>query len=266
MPTYRIDIAYDGTAFRGYARNRGVRTVQGELERAISVAARTEPVTEVAGRTDAGVHARHNVVGVVLDRPVDPAGLQHSVNRMLGPEIVATSLTEVDDGFSARFDATSRCYRYLVDNGPVPDPMMRWRAWHSPAPLDTGAMSEAAGSFVGEHDFASLCRRAEGRATVRRVDSARWWEEDALVVYEVEASSFCHQMVRSMVAMCVEIGRGRLPAASVAGILAARDRNAARGAAPAHGLTLWQVRYRPDRDGRRPETASVRPRRREAER
>jgi len=244
VPTYRIDIAYDGTAFRGYAGNAGVRTVQGELEAAIAIATGSGPDTEVAGRTDAGVHARHNVVRLVLADPVDPARLQRGINAMLGPEVVATALVEVREGFSARFDAVARRYRYCIDNGLVPDPMRRWWAWHVPHPLDLAAMNEAAAAFCGEHDFASLCRRAPGRSTVRRVDEARWRRElDGEVVFDVEASSFCHQMVRSMVALCCDVGRGRVEPGRVPEILQARDRAAARGTAPPHGLTLWEVRY-----------------------
>lgn len=244
MPTYRLDIAYDGTAFRGYARNEGVRTVQGELEAVISRVAGHPAETTVAGRTDAGVHARHNVVGVRVPEPLDPDRLARAVTSLLGPEIVATAAAEADDGFNPRFEASSRVYRYTIDSGPVPDPLRRWSAWHVPGPLDLAAMQGASRPFVGEHDFASLCRRAEGRSTVRTVTRAEWRAESGgLLVFETEASSFCHQMVRSMVALCVAAGRGRLQPASVPGILRAADRNAARGAAPPHGLVLWEVRF-----------------------
>ena len=116
-------------------------------------------------------------------------------------------------------------------------------AWHVPYPLDREAMNRAAGHLVGEYDFASLCRAAEGKSTVRTVLGAFWVEEPPGLVFETSAVAFCHQMVRSMVALCVEIGRGRLAADRVPGILEARDRNAARGAAPPHGLVLWEVGY-----------------------
>ncbi len=153
------------------------------------------------------------------------------------------SVAVAPDGFDARFSAIVRAYRYVVDNAPVADPRQRLYAWHVPYDLDVEAMRAAAGHFVGPHDFASLCRAAEGRTTERTVLSASWRREGAQVLYDVQARAFCHQMVRSMVALCVEVGRGRLEPGAVPGVLAARDRAAARGAAPPHGLMLWSVSY-----------------------
>lgn len=246
MPTYRLDLAYDGSAFRGYAANAGVRTVQGVLEDALAIALRRPVETSVAGRTDAGVHARGQVVSFAVEEAIDPARLQRSLNSLLAPEVVARQVAEVPDGFDARRSALRRSYRYLVDDGPVPDPARRWTVWHVGFPLDAAAMDGACGAFVGEHDFASLCRTAEGGTTVRRVLSAAWERAaDGPLVFSVSATAFCHQMVRSMVALCVEVGRGRLDAGAIPGILAARDRGAARGVAPPHGLTLWEVGYPP---------------------
>ena len=242
MPTYKLVIAYDGAGFHGYARQPGVRTVQGELETAL--APHTGPVDSVvAGRTDKGVHAAGQVVSFTCSEAVDPARLARSLNSRLGPEVAVLDVSEVDAGFSARFDAIERSYEYRVLNREVPDPFLAATSWHVDAPLDLEAMNVAAGAFVGERDFASLCRKAAERATVREVRSATWRREGDLVVYAVTASSFCHQMVRSMVAICVDVGRGVVAAAAVPAILEARDRHAARGAAPAHGLTLVAVRY-----------------------
>ena len=244
MPTYRLDLAYDGSGFRGWAANAGVRTVQGCLEEALAVALRHPVETAVAGRTDAGVHARGQVVSFSVPEPLDPSRLERSINRLLGPEVVARAVTEVPEGFDARRSAVSRTYRYFLDDGPVPDPARRWNTWHFGSPLGEEAMNAAAAGFLGEHDFASLCRAAGGASTVRRVLAAAWWREaGGLLVFEVKASAFCHQMVRSMVAICVEAGRGRLDPAAVPGIIAARDRQAGRGTVPPHGLTLWDVGY-----------------------
>ncbi len=244
MPTYRLDLAYDGSGFRGYAANAGVRTVQGSLEGALATVLRHPVETAVAGRTDAGVHARGQVVSFSLAAAIDPARLQRALNRLLAPEVVIRSLTEAPDGFDARRSALWRSYRYVIDDGPVPDPARRWIVWHVGGPLDAAAMDRAARAFVGEHDFASLCRAVEGGSTVRRVLEAAWQRaDDGLLTFTVSAGAFCHQMVRSMVALCVEVGRGRLDAAAIAGIIEARDRNAARGVAPPHGLTLWEVGY-----------------------
>lgn len=244
MPTYRLDLAYDGSGFRGYAANAGVRTVQGSLEGALATVLRHPVETAAAGRTDAGVHARGQVVSFSLPEAIDPDRLQRALNRLLAPEIVARSVSEAPPGFDARRSARWRRYRYLVDDGPLPDPVRRWNTWHVGVPLDAAAMERAAGAFVGEHDFASLCRAAAGRSTVRRVAAAGWERAaDGLLAFTVTAGAFCHQMVRSMVALCVEVGRGRLEAEAIPGILEAGDRRAARGVAPAHGLTLWEVGY-----------------------
>ncbi len=241
MPTYRLDLAYDGTGFHGYARQPGVRTVQGELEDALFK--HTGPVeTSVAGRTDAGVHGRHQTVSFSAD-DLEPDRLWRSLNSQLGPEIAISSVSRATDDFDARFSALSRRYRYFIHSAPVPDPLTRLYTWHVPHALDVADMNEAAAAFVGEHDFASLCRAAEGRTTVRTVLEASWRRAGPQVLYDVRALAFCHQMVRSMVALCVEVGRGRLAAEDVPAVLAARDRNAARGAAPAHGLVLWAVEY-----------------------
>jgi tRNA pseudouridine38-40 synthase len=242
-PIYRLDLAYDGTGFRGYARNAGVRTVQGLLEDALETALGGPVTTTVAGRTDAGVHARRQVVSFTADGIFDLERIRRSLDGLCGPEMSITDLAEAPDGFDARFSAVSRSYRYLIDVGTAPDPMERHRVWHVGEPLDVDAMNQAAAGFVGEHDFASLCRAAGDRSLVRRVTDAGWGISDGLLVFSVTASSFCHQMVRSMVALCVEVGRGRLDPGDIPGILAAKDRHAARGVAPPHGLTLWEVEY-----------------------
>lgn len=244
MTVIRIDLGYDGTRFRGWARNRGVRTVQETMETALATVLGVPVDLTVAGRTDAGVHARHQVASFATDDVVDRERTLRSLRTMLGPEIAVHDLTEVPDGFDARFSAVSRSYRYFVDEAPVADPLQARRVWHVGEPLDRDAMNAAAGAFVGDHDFASLCRAAEGRGTERTVDTAAWERnDDGLLVYAVTAKAFCHQMVRSMVAICVDTGRGRIPADAVPAILAARDRHAARGVAPPHGLVLWEVSY-----------------------
>lgn len=251
LPVFRLDVSYDGAGFHGYARQPGLRTVQGELEAALSRILRgTGFSTEAAGRTDAGVHARGQVVGVTLDAPAEPPplprNLASSLTKLLSPEIVVFRAERAPDGFSARFDAVRRTYRYRILNREFPDPLRRGIAWHVKHPLDVEAMNRAAGHLVGERDFASFCRRAEGRSTVRTVERAEWSRRpDDMLRLEISASSFCHQMVRSIAAWSVEAGRGRRPPDSTPAVLRARDRAAAAGAAPPHGLTLWQVDYRP---------------------
>ncbi len=243
MTVYRLDLAYDGTGFHGYARQPGVRTVQGELEAALSH--HTGPIeTVVAGRTDKGVHAAGQVASFVCTAELDVDRIRRSLNRRLGPEIAVLAMSIAPEGFHARFSATGRSYRYLVLDREAPDPFRNRTAWHYGRELDAEAMDRSARAFVGEHDFASFCRRAGDRSTVRAVRTAAWSRlEPGLVAFEVSASSFCHQMVRSLVAVCAEVGRGRVAVDAVAGILEARDRQAAKGAAPPHGLTLVSVEY-----------------------
>lgn len=247
MPTYRLDIAYDGSGFHGYARQPGVRTIQGELEAALFRI--TGPVqTVVAGRTDRGVHASGQVVSFRVAEGIDPEATRRSLNRRLGPEIAVLAFSAAAVGFDARFSATSRVYRYRILNREAPDPFRAATSWHVPDPLDVAAMNAAASCFIGEHDFAAFCRKAEGKSTVRRVLGARWDRREDLVSFDIAGRAFCHQMVRSLVALSVAVGRGKLAAAEVPAIIESGDRNAARGAAPAHGLTLIQVRYPGNQD------------------
>jgi len=242
MPTYRLTIAYDGSGFHGYARQREVRTVQGELEAALFLHTGEVDIS-VAGRTDKGVHAAGQVVSFSLPERLDEVRLLRSLNRQLAPEIAVLDTSVVEEDFSARFSATGRSYVYRILNREPPDPFLAATSWHVATPLDVDAMNVAAEAFVGEQDFASLCRRSGDRSTVRHVRTAGWLRRDDLVEFHVSASSFCHQMVRSMVAICVDVGRAKIDAALVPEILAARDRHAARGAAPPHGLTLIRVEY-----------------------
>lgn len=243
MPAYRLDLAYEGTGFHGFAAQEGLRTVQGELEEALAKVFR-EPVKVVAaGRTDKGVHARGQVVSFAAGRSVDPGRVERALSSMLAPEIAARACVLVDDDFSARFSAKWRSYRYQVLNTPTPDPLMHRLTWHIEDPLDVEAMTRAAAHFVGTHDFASFCRQAEGRGTERTVLDAAWASEGDLKVFHIRAVAFCHQMVRSITGFCVDAGRGRVDPDSAPRVLAARDRGAGRPMAPATGLILWEVGY-----------------------
>ena len=198
----------------------------------------------VAGRTDTGVHARHQVVSFRAERDVPVSQVRRATTSMLGPEVVATDCMLVPDGFSARFDAESRTYRYHLLDTEVADPLRRHTTWHVSARLDVPAMDRAAGAFVGEHDFATFCRRKDGRPTVRTVFEAGVRREaDDTVVFEIRAKAFCHQMVRSLTGFLVEVGRGRRPADAVTELLAAQDRSVVPSPAPPAGLVLWHVEY-----------------------
>ena len=243
MATYRIDLAYDGSGFHGYARQPNVRTVQGELESALFKLT-GEVETAVAGRTDRGVHARHQVVSFDGEAGLDLMRIKRSLNRQLAPEIAVSSVAMAPDGFNARFSATRRAYQYLVLNREEPDPFLAKTSWHYETPVDVSAMNRGMSPLIGEHDFAAFCRKAGERSTVRRLDAAEWTDRGSgLLAFETKAGSFCHQMVRSLVALSVEIGRGKVAPELASEILVSRDRQRAKGAAPAHGLTLVGVSY-----------------------
>lgn len=241
MPAYRLDLAYDGSGFRGYARQDGLRTVQGELETALATYLKTPVQTSVAGRTDAGVHARGQVVSFVFDGVVDLDRLPRGLNGILGPELSVKAVSETSPGFDARFSATWRRYRYLIEMGPA-DPLVRGFVWHVGRALDLAAMRAAGAAFVGEHDFSSFCRSAAGQSNTRRLTELSLVESSPLEIW-VQANAFCHQMVRSIVGYLYDVGRGFSDGRLAADVIAAKDRSAVATVAPAHGLTLWSVGY-----------------------
>jgi len=243
MPTLRVDLAYDGSGFRGYAHQEGLRTVQGTLEEALDTVLEGPVETAVAGRTDAGVHARGQVVSVRVGSPVDPERLARSLNGLVGPEIAVRAVTEVDDGFDARFSARWRRYRYSMSTGTAPDPLSRGYVWHVGPRLDREAMFVAAAGFVGEHDFSAFCRSAEGKSNVRRVEEARWEADGDRLHFWIRANAFCHQMARSLVGLCYDVGRRFTPVESVGEIVESGDRSRVATVAPPHGLILWEVGY-----------------------
>jgi tRNA pseudouridine38-40 synthase len=263
LQRWRLLIAYDGAAFRGFAPQPELPTVAGALRHALGRTARMSepPMVTCAGRTDAGVHARGQVVHVDLPPiPFDGIGLARALNRQLEPSIVVLRAEEVTAAFDARRSARSRAYRYLVWNAPAPDPLLDPMAWHVRDPLDLRAMAAASDVLLGTHDFRSFCRRKPGSSAeepiVRRVTRATWVLEESreltdigagrLLRFEIQANAFCHQMVRSVVGSLVEVGRGRANAATLLERLRATTRHRAADPAPAQGLCLVSVDYGPD--------------------
>jgi tRNA pseudouridine38-40 synthase len=244
----RLVVAYDGGAFHGFAAQPGVSTVAGTLARTVERVLGHPVDLTCAGRTDAGVHGWGQVVSFDADADrFDPDKLQAAVNGMCRPAIVVREAAVAPDGFDARFDATSRRYRYTVLNRLVPDPFLAATAWHVPQPLELDRLRLACDPLIGEHDFSSFCRRPKGEkevSLVRRVLDARWDDEgDGILRFWIEATAFCHQMVRSIVGTLVDVGLGKRTAADVGLALRARDRSLAGPVAPPHGLVLWEVRY-----------------------
>jgi len=239
-------VAYLGTGFHGFAIQQGVPTVAGALSEALEKVLRHPVKLVCAGRTDAGVHAWGQVVSFDAVIGADLERAQRSLNGMLAPRIVVRKAGWAPDGFDARCWALSRTYRYLISCSKWPDPFSAGITWHVGAPLDVRAMQAACDPLLGEHDFSSFCR-VPGKppaSRVRRILAAEWSDLGrGRLRFEVQAASFCQQMVRSIVGTLVEVGLGRRKAGEMVGVLEARDRSVAGPVAPAHGLCLWRVDY-----------------------
>ena len=240
----RLELAYDGAPFFGFARQRDRRTVQGELEAALSRLARQPVQTVGAGRTDAGVHARGQVVHADVPARLDPERVRRALNGRLGPAIVVAEAAWAPPGFDARLSARRRTYVYRVDDSGDPDPLLRGFVLAWPRPLSVPRMREAARPLVGEHDFAAFCRSRNGATTTtRRLRSVGVRRVRGLVEVRLVADAFCWQMVRSIVGHLLQVGDGRRDPATTAAVLAGRDRLAVGTVAPAHGLVLEAVSY-----------------------
>jgi tRNA pseudouridine38-40 synthase len=267
VPRIRLDLSYDGTGFAGWARQPGLRTVQGTLEDGLGVVLRLDPPPRVtvAGRTDAGVHARGQVAHVDLpddrwaavpgrsDRPPGVA-LGARLAGVLPRDVVVHRAGLAPAGFDARFSALRRRYVYRVADDPaLRDPLRRHHVlWHA-RPVDAAAMDAAAGPLVGHHDFAAFCKPREGATTIRTLEVFGWSRptdgpDAGLVVATVQADAFCHSMVRALVGASLAVGEGRRPVDWPAALLDGRRRDPGGAVVPAHGLTLEEVVYPPDDD------------------
>ena len=248
----RIDLAYDGTAFLGWAQQPGRRTVQGVLQDALGVLVRADPPrVQVAGRTDAGVHARGQVAHVdVPDAVVADPLLLRRLNGLLPEDVRVRRVAPAPDGFDARFSALSRTYRYRVADGAEhADPLRRHDVLTWPRPLDVDAMSAACPPLLGEHDFAAYCKRREGATTVRALLELAWQRDpDGLLVLTVRADAFCHSMVRSLVGAMLAVGDGRRPPEWPGSLLSRSARADDVAVAPPHALVLEHVAYPPDEE------------------
>ena len=240
----RLVVAYDGAPFAGFARQPDRRTVQGELEGALSRLARRPVQTVGAGRTDAGVHARGQVVHADVPSRLDPERVRRALNGSLGPAITVREATWAPPGFDARLSARRRAYVYRIDDSGNPDPLLRGFVLDWPRPLDLPRMREAARPLVGEHDFAAYCRRRPGASTVRRLLSLSWVREaSGLAVAHVLADGFCHNMVRSLVGALLSVGDGHRPVEWPGAVLTTGVREPGVQVVPPHGLTLEEIRY-----------------------
>jgi tRNA pseudouridine38-40 synthase len=272
MVRLRLDLAYDGSGFSGWARQPGLRTVQGVLEEALATVFRRHPpapLLTVAGRTDAGVHASGQVAHLdltaeqfaSLDRPRrgpadrprrDPLdGLAQRLNGIVGQDdtdVVVSRISVAPSGFDARFSPLWRRYAYRVADLDAPrDPIRRADTLWYPAHLDAAAMERGALTLLGLHDFASFCKPREGATTIRTLQEFRWDREpDGVLVARLQADAFCHSMVRAMVGGTIAVGEGRLSPTELEALRVAEERTSAFKVAPARGLTLVEIGYPAD--------------------
>ncbi|HEX5860269.1 MAG TPA: tRNA pseudouridine(38-40) synthase TruA [Nocardioides sp.] len=256
----RMDLAYDGTDFHGWAGQPGLRTVQGTLEAALATLLRVPEVSVVcAGRTDAGVHARGQVTHLDVDDaalaraagrsdlPV-PQALLPRLNGILPPDVRVRRVVAAADGFDARFSALWRRYGYRIADRPeAVDPLARRHVLTWPRPLDLPAMEKASEALLGEHDFAAFCKQREGATTIRTLLELSWTRDGAgVIVATVRADAFCHSMVRSLVGCLLAVGEGRREPTWAGEVLRGGIRDPAVSVAHAHGLTLEEVAYPDD--------------------
>lgn len=245
----RIDLAYDGTDFHGWATQPNVRTVQGELESALATILRLEspPSVTCAGRTDTGVHARGQVAHVDLD--THPGVLERRLRRLVPDDIRIKSVTEAHPDFDARFAAIERRYVYRMTDHPAgPDPLSRRMITALHHPLDVDAMNAAGRHLVGEHDFAAFCKKREGATTIRAVKDIRTVRGGETIATTIRADAFCHSMVRSIIGCLVAVGERKFGPEFAAEILAAKVRDPRVKVMAAGGLVLEEVVYPPDEE------------------
>jgi tRNA pseudouridine38-40 synthase len=248
----RMDLAYDGGGFHGWARQDGLRTVQGELESALATVLRLDrAAVTCAGRTDTGVHARGQVTHVDVEQPqTDLERLRRQLDGILADDVRVRRVAQAPPGFDARFSAVWRRYAYRIADGPeTVDPLVRGHVLAWRRPLDVEAMTTASTRLLGRHDFASFCKRREGATTIRTLLDLSWErDESGLLVATVRADAFCHHMVRSLVGCLVAVGEGRRAPEWAGEVLTATARDSSVTVVPAHGLTLEEVGYPADEE------------------
>ncbi len=241
----KLTLSYDGTAYAGWQRQTNALAIQQVVEEAFAhLTGGVAPSIIGAGRTDAGVHALGQVASVITDIDLAPVAVQRALNMRLPDDIRIMAVDDMPPTFHAQFDAVGKAYRYRMITRQVMPPLERGIAWHTPWPLDVGAMHAAVAHLRGTHDFASF--QASGSAitdTVRTVERLDLVEADGALMLEVEGDGFLRHMVRIITGTLVEVGMGQRTPAMIPEVLASRRREAAGKTAPPHGLTLVSVRY-----------------------
>lgn len=244
MPAFKLILEYDGTNYHGWQIQPNLPTIQGTLEAVIGRVAQQDVNVTGAGRTDAGVHALGQVANFTTTACLSAEEWQRALNGLLPTDIAVVSVEPAPDTFHARFDAKSKLYRYLLHTRVHRSALSRSKVLHYPHLPDLDAMEAAARALIGTHDFSSFqgspTDTENSLCAITKLTVDRFGDE---VIFEVEADRFLKQMVRNIVGTLLEVGRGKLKAGAVAGILAAKDRTKAGPTAPAHGLYLVRVDY-----------------------
>jgi tRNA pseudouridine38-40 synthase len=244
MRNIKLIIEYDGTNYVGWQVQPNGLAIQQVLEEALARMLGAPARLHSSGRTDAGVHARGMVAAFRTDRELPLSAFSDGLNTMLPPDVAVKDAAEAPPEFNPRYDALGKHYRYTIYNGQRRSPLARSYAWHLRGKLDMAAMREAAGYFVGEHDFASF--RTTGcaaRTTVRRIDSMAIVQSCDTIHIDVRGSGFLRNMVRIMVGTLVEVGLGKRSPNAIVAILAGDEGASAGATAPAYGLCLMEVVY-----------------------
>jgi len=246
----RIDLAYDGTNFAGWAKQPDRRTVQECIEDALAKISRIKPETIVAGRTDAGVHATAQVIHVDIPENVALDDLVYKLNRLLDEDVRIHAISIAPEAFHARFSALRRKYKYkILDDNRVLDPLSRLdvATWYRP--LDVDVMNKTSQLLLGKHDFAAFCKFREGATTIRTLEKYEWVRNtDGFLEAEIVADAFCYSMVRNLVGAVVCVADGRFDLEWIQGVLNNKERVSDSLVFPARGLTLFQVDYPGDEE------------------
>lgn len=241
---YRATVEYDGTDFHGFQRQaQGERTVQETLEAALWAVTGQAVTVMGAGRTDAGVHARGQVIAFDVDWRHGEAALGRAMNANLTRDVAIKEVDRVERRFHPRFSASRRTYQYTVYNRLCRSPLLRRTTWHRRRPLVMTALNAAGGLLLGEHDFATFGQPPTGVNTVRRVFRAEWRRNGGFVVFSIEADAFLYRMVRSLVGTMCQVGAGEWSIERFAAAFAAADRAQAGPTSPPQGLCLLSVGY-----------------------
>ena len=245
-PLYRAIVEYDGTELLGFQIQTQGRTVQGEIENVLQRLLQTPVRVIGAGRTDAGVHARGQVIAFRAPWKHSLADLHRAVNALLPEDISFRSLDIAPQGFHPRFSAIKRCYRYQIGQWPGHSPLRSRYAWELGPNLDIAAMQRAANHLIGSHDFATFGQPPQGEITVREIFAADWRSEPPYLYFDLCANAFLRRMVRTLTTVLIQVGQGQRPSEDIPALIAAKDRSLAPPPAPAKGLILMQVFYPAD--------------------